>query len=164
MARYCGSSPTVKQCLSCPYEDCINDNVKPERDWKKPEYLAANKRRIAKRKAEWKAQGLCSTCGKRKPQEGFRTCDVCREYYRRKGKEYNRAKGILPKELLDGVERCYKCGALLNGNGSKMCERCLKQALKALSVTPAWNGKRPDTYFAKGNELYWSARQNQGNA
>lgn len=162
MARYCGSSPTIKQCLNCPYDDCINDYVKKERSVK-PEHLEVNRKRNAKRNAERIAQGLCSTCGKKKPQEGYRTCDVCREYFRRDSIKRSRAKGVLPKELLDGVERCYKCGALLNGSVSKMCERCLKSALKALSKTPSWNGKKPDTHFAKGNELYWSARQKQRN-
>jgi hypothetical protein len=34
------------------------------------------------RKAAWIAAGLCSTCGKRQPEAGYKRCSHCKEAYR----------------------------------------------------------------------------------
>lgn len=64
----------------------------------------------SKRIAAWKAKGLCSSCGQRKPEPGGKSCERCRKYHR----DYRaklRAKGMC------------KCGRL-PAAGGRNCEKC----------------------------------------
>jgi len=74
----------------------------------------------------WRSQGLCTLCGKRKPDEGFVTCSKCRkenyarhcEYKKNNKKATNEwSKKRRRKERLDvlthysqGAPRCACCG------------------------------------------------------
>jgi len=65
----------------------------------------------ARRKASYKARGLCTQCGQRKPVPGGKMCEKCRKYYR----DYRtklREKGFC------------KCGRLPVDDGGYQCELC----------------------------------------
>lgn len=142
-------------CFSCPYPDCINDYVKPTRR------LSAEsaRRKIEKRSAliaERRASGVCTSCGGKITDTRFRMCAACREKARRYKEQELREKGVKPRELLDGVTLCQKCGKFPPKEPFKLCERCYESSMEHLAKTPTHNGKKPDTFFARFNEVFYA--------
>lgn len=83
MKRFCGSSPSVEDCLNCPYEECINDYVRKQY---KPngDIVVRRRQQQAEFRNKRRENGFCPYCGKRKMSEGYRMCEVCRAYFRAK--------------------------------------------------------------------------------
>lgn len=138
-------------CFSCPYPDCINDYVR-----KPQKYTERRAAYVRKKKDERIKAGLCPYCGKRPPSDGHKTCGWCRAYFRQNKSKSMRNAGIIPKDMLNGVDRCSKCGKYPPKQGQMLCERCYEQALAALSKTPTHNGKKNSGYFTQFNEVFYA--------
>ena len=146
-----------KDCFSCPYPDCINDVVelaKPLPEHRKAEVRTWERER-RKRFAE---EGLCTVCGKRKPEPGRKRCAICNAYDRRKKREYQIRDGKLLWDDLDGVTRCAKCGKAHPVEGYKLCPQCLASARAALDKTPTHNGMKNPGWFTEGVNAFWKLR------
>lgn len=148
---------TKEQCFNCKYDDCINECVTHRKSSKEQIERSAKRRRNLKN--ERMSIGLCVNCGNKKPEEGYKMCTECKRYFRLRKEESNRRRGILPRELLDGVERCAKCGKYVPVSGYKLCERCLKSSIEHLEKTPTHNGKKQRGGFTDGNELFWTNKK-----
>ena len=98
-----------KDCFNCPYPDCINDYVKKEYD-RPAAYIKKQVERQSERIQQRAEAGLCTTCGKRPPRNGYRTCAECQARSRRYANRHNRSIGRVPESLLDGVSLCKRCG------------------------------------------------------
>jgi len=57
-------------------EKCAEKNNQATLAYRDPE---ANKQRCKTRYQEWKAKGICVTCGKRKAIHGLTQCDTCKK-------------------------------------------------------------------------------------
>lgn len=135
-------------CFNCPWPDCINDYVKKQYKRSADYTRRAVARRTEKIEAN-AAAGLCTTCGKRPPRTGFRTCAECQTRSRKYANRHNHSKGQLPETLLDGVSRCKRCGKAPPASGYKLCERCLESARRALGHTPSHSGIVVDNNFTR---------------
>ena len=136
-------------CFYCPYPDCINDYVKKQYK-RSPEYIRRAVARQTERIEQRAASGLCTTCGKRPPRTGYRTCAECQARSRKYTNRHNHnVRGQLPQVLLDGVSRCKRCGKAPPAAGYKLCERCLESARRALDTAPTHNGKTIDNNFTR---------------
>ena len=156
MKRFCGSSPSVEDCLNCPYEECINDYVRKQY---KPngDIVVRRRQQQAEFRNKRRENGFCPYCGKRKMPEGYRMCEVCRAYFRAKKNESAHKNGVLPRSLLDGIERCSKCGRRFDGKHEhKLCSKCYEQAIEALDKTPSHTGGQADSYFRRWHETFWT--------
>lgn len=142
-------------CFSCPYPDCINDYVKPIRRPSAESARRKNEKRSALI-AERRASGVCTSCGGKITDTRFRMCAACREKARRYKEQELRKKGVKPRELLDGVTLCQKCGKFPPREPFSLCERCYKSSIEHLAKTPTHNGKKPDTFFARFNEVFYA--------
>lgn len=101
--------------------------------------------------------GICPTCGKRRAEYGYINCPVCRAKKARRQLEYNHKNGVLPRCLLDGTDRCARCGKEEVVMGYKLCGRCLENSRKA--IKKALDTPREQNYFEKSiinNFKYWS--------
>ncbi len=79
-----------------------------------------------------KEQGICTRCGKRKADEGYRTCGICQA----KTREYKRIKYGKPDRSARFEQGlCYFCDNLTK-DGYKVCEHHYQMNLKKLD-----NGK-----------------------
>lgn len=146
-----------KDCFSCPYPDCINDEANLAKPL--PESTKAKQRayELARRK-RFAQEGLCTMCGKREPLPGKKRCAVCSAYARRKSREYWIRDGKLRREEFDGVTRCFKCGKAPPAEGYKLCPSCLDKARAALDKTPTHNGQKISSAFTGGVNAYWKRR------
>lgn len=152
-------------CFTCPYPDCINDDEPSVRVYT-PEQKERIRYRARARRQRFKDAGLCSWCGKKAPTGGFKMCAECRIKMRRTKEDQNRQKGILPRSMLDGVERCQKCGKSPPVDGYKLCERCLASTRAHADLTPTHNHRRPVGWFNDAQEIYWAEhrRRDEGKA
>lgn len=136
-------------CFTCPYPDCINDYVKKQYK-RSPEGVRKIAAYNKKRSEQWETDGLCKSCGKRTPRQGYKMCAECQAKNRRYVERYHRKNGTrLPKVLLDGISRCKRCGKYPPVEGYKLCERCLESARRALDSAPTHNGKTVDNNFTR---------------
>ena len=67
-----------------------------------------------KRRAEWKARGVCTTCGKYPPEPGGTSCQRCRDYYRMYNAKF-KGKGL-----------CKTCRKRKPDPGWTHCDYCLE--------------------------------------
>lgn len=137
-----------KDCFNCPYPDCINDYVKKEYD-RPAAYIKKQVERQSERIQQRAEAGLCTTCGKRPPRNGYRTCAECQARSRRYANRHNRSIGRVPESLLDGVSLCKRCGKAPPASGYKLCDRCLESARRALDHTPSHSGIVVDNNFTR---------------
>lgn len=80
-----------------------------------------------------KEEGVCTACGKRKPEEGKAKCGICLN----KNKEGSRAwrahmDGGIPRVERTSYGLCYVCGNPLDGEW-KLCARCRKRMIAVMS-------------------------------
>lgn len=150
----------TKDCFTCPYPDCINDYVKKTQTYSEKQ-LAEKAKRVRARKDMYRNLGICPYCGKRKIDDGHKMCDFCRTYFRLHKNKSQHKHGVLPKELLDGIDRCSRCGRGLPVDGYSLCTSCLQQARTALSKTPTHNGRKVDNYMKKVHNAWWEEKLSQ---
>lgn len=146
-------------CFNCKYDYCINvGNYKKHTKEQNKKYTERNR----SLRSERYALGLCTSCGKRVPSKGYKTCDYCRAYFKRKKTKHDRENGILPRCILDGVDRCSKCGKDKPANGYKLCNSCLKKARSALEMARSVKSKNGvKGGFDSAIEAFWTRKANQ---
>lgn len=146
----CGN---LQACLNCKRPDCTLNYVRP------PQVLTPEQRENQKLKRSALRQyrrdnRLCLTCGKPLGGSSFQTCVECRIRDNRRHRKFYRAHGRLPRELLDGDERCGICGKPKEDNGHKCCDRCYAVVCKNIQHA------RPfikENAFKRANDAYWAA-------
>ena len=98
--------------------------------------------------------GICTMCGKRKPSQGYRICEICRKKKRVINKR-SYAKRKLINPYIDRAEWtsygiCYRCGVNPTWNGTKLCKDCYD--LLYTQICEA-NKLADRTYFREQNKL-----------
>lgn len=104
---------------------------------------------------KYKENKLCTRCGK--PLEFDTTkksCKRCLAKMRQRASEYRMKKGIMPRVLFDGTERCVICGKQEIVKGYKMCNK----HLPIFQKTMLKNRKQINNYFIKANRAFWEAK------
>lgn len=103
------------------------------------------------------ALGICPICGKREVTDGHINCQLCRAKKAQREAKYRFNRGVLPRCLLDGVDRCAVCGAENVVEGHKVCMRCLengRNAIEKANRTP----REKDNYFRELNDAFWKSK------
>lgn len=140
-------------CFTCPYPDCINDYVRPYNAEYRKEYHAKhadeNSARLKQVRAERKANGICTNCGKRPSEQGKTRCTECLLKLRQASIKRNRKQGRVPRELFDGIDLCIKCGRNHPVNGYKLCESCLEKARDSIAYGRSIRNKEEYQNFTK---------------
>lgn len=84
--------------------------------------------RIRKQRTENKE---CLRCGQPlKTTYTFKNCPKCRAKNAQRLAKHRAKKGITPRVLFDGVDRCCMCGKLEVVDGHKVCKQCLERQQK----------------------------------
>lgn len=156
----------LKICTKCKKTKVYGNELRcPECRAKDSEYRKAyrqknrdriremDRKRSHKNKAEWRAKGLCTYCGKRKPKHGNALCDKC--LVKRRANSNSNYKKIHPIDRREWVDHgwCYRCGepALKD---KRLCEKCYKQniinAEKATHSKHHWWIDDNQSIFQKG--------------
>ena len=125
LCSVCGKNKVFgdeKTCPECRAKDQNRkDNYtqeKKDRDYKKwYENRKIKNKEIHNKRIEL---GLCTKCGKRKADEGYRTCTKCRK----KNTEYNRTRNYKKENNSDRIKQdlCYFCDNPVE-EGFKVCEK-----------------------------------------
>lgn len=102
--------------------------------------------------------GVCPKCLKQKEDDGYVHCSACRAKIRKSDTKYRQKKGVLPRCLLDGIDRCAICGREEVVDGHKVCSRCLENCRKSLKK--ASNTPREANYFEKSIRNYFNYWRN----
>lgn len=126
-------------CFNCPFPDCINDYVAPYDYEYQKEYRKKYRDKINLRKRQLKEErklnGMCVECGKFPITENSKSkCYTCLSKDRVLREKKRRDKGILPRELFDGVNLCSTCGKNKPVDGYKECESCLEKHRKNIAI------------------------------
>lgn len=145
-------------CAHCKYPDCIWEPP-PQRQLS--DEAKSHRRDLARlRRAERREAGQCTQCGQ--PLHDIRRmCGTCRAKYRAYKEAESRRTGVLPRDALDGVARCQKCGKDAPIPGYRLCQRCYDSNLAHLAKTPTHTGRGCVTPFAAGVDAFWRSMQCQ---
>lgn len=76
--------------------------------------------------------GLCTSCGKNKPENGYRTCAECRRKVKKYRKTYITKYQLPDRALWKDQGRCSRCGAEEQYEGFTLCKKCYEQSVAAL--------------------------------
>lgn len=116
--------------------NCREKALKSSNSCKKDKEYAREYAR--KWRADKKAQGYCTRCGKRKVQKGKSYCSVCND---------KRNEGNIPRTERFFYGLCYYCGAPLDTD-KRLCSKCCGKIAKNLEGHNGWKDKR--FVFGKG--------------
>lgn len=132
-------------CVACGQEDAVQGQLRCSRCREKvreanrkhyaqhrEELNEQNKQRGRARTVERRNQGICTRCGKRKPETGRAMCNVCRAEERRKWAKQSRRKGLLPRYMFGNGDYCSTCGKPVNG--TKLCPKCKADAQRTIEI------------------------------
>lgn len=90
-------------CFTCPYPDCIDDSISHQSP-----LSDASKARLSQkgkaRRAAFETAGLCTSCGKRVPEIGYKRCYICRSYDKRTKEKIGLSKKIADKNAQRALE------------------------------------------------------------
>lgn len=141
------------RCFECSQK--INETARNH--YQKPE----NKAKKEERRKELHQQRIenkeCVVCGRKlKTYETTLTCGVCLAKRRKTNKKYRDKKGIPPRVLFDGIDRCKKCGKEEVVAGYKVCNKCLTQCRKALETVQNRGGKNQKNWFYAEHKGWWN--------
>lgn len=145
---------TIQACLNCKRPDCTRDYVRPPQNLT-IEQLEREKARYALRRQYRRDHRLCLTCGKPLSSSQFLTCVECRIRDNRRHKKFYMEHDRLPRELLDGVERCGVCGRPKEDNDHKCCDRCYAALCKNIQHARAF--RKENGAFKRANGAFWVA-------
>ena len=141
----------ISDCFNCPFPDCINDKIPPERT---PEQKKKDHEKLMQRKQWCRENGVCTQCMCRPATKGYVTCAGCRRNQSRWARERNHRQGLhLPRVLMDGVDRCKICGKNPPMERQTICQRCYENCINNL---PKDNGgMKQKNGFSAANSAYW---------
>ncbi len=111
-----------KQCPGCSADMYVS----VMRNREKEHYNQTHREWGRKAYQNRKEKGICTRCGKRKPDNGFLTCGICRK----KGRDYRYTKEGKPgrmERVINGL--CYFCGNPVK-KGYKVCEKHYRMCVK----------------------------------
>lgn len=129
----CGQNSAWKghvYCLECRFKN--NERCR------KSYYKNIDKIRARKSESDKKLRqkridaGLCAVCGKRKPVEGLKYCDVCRKKINARDNQRRDLKREVPVFLYGDGKHCSRCGKPVL-EGSKLCPAHYKMSVEALA-------------------------------
>lgn len=139
-----------KTCLECRVKAC--ESMERVRNGKGREL--ANKEHSEYARAKYKERselGICTRCGKKKPDEGYKTCRACRTKLR----NYKKVEYVDRSHRFDdGL--CYNCGKALK-EGYRVCEECYRKNLNNLD-----NEKTKEQRREYSRKIYKHVRAKKG--
>ena len=99
------------------------------------------------RRARWAAEGRCHSCGRELKDDGFVTCEICRNVRGKRRTDAAKEK----REAWKAEGLCAQCGKRWAEPGRTMCEPCLKANSERMKRNDpdhakkyAWRRKRID--------------------
>lgn len=104
--------------------------------------------RYHRRKSEFIAQGLCSRCGQRPAEDGYKMCRKCQEYSHKRYMASRRHEETLLNT--GGCTRCHKAEPI---EGKRLCANCYAFVCAALKKARA--AQSNDKHEWRG---YWKGR------
>ena len=131
-------------CVACGQENAVQGQARcfrcrekvreANRRWyerNREEHNEKYKQYHKERTASLRAQGICTRCGRRKPETGKARCAVCNAKSRRAYAK-RRKDTLLPRFMFGDGEHCSTCGKPVNG--TKLCPRCLANAQRTIEI------------------------------
>lgn len=91
-----------------------------------------------KRREKWKAEGRCHSCGRELTDDGFVTCELCRNVRGVRRSNYMKQKRLAWK----AEGKCQECGKRWAEAGKTMCKPCLKALNDRLRRNDPDNAKK----------------------
>lgn len=82
--------------------------------------------------AQRKESGICTKCGKRKPETGKAKCTACLAKNAKVHMKKARKDGVMPRFLFGDGYHCQTCGSTISGG--KLCDRCYQNAVRTISI------------------------------
>lgn len=126
-----------------------------------------NAERMRNSRKKWEEAGLCITCGKNRPESGYKSCKACRErrksYYlkHKKNPEFIERLNIHHKEQYwlckeNGI--CTKCHAKDAVAGQSLCADCREKAYARRRMLETSEKKEKRSLCKK--RLYYYRKEN----
>ena len=77
-------------------------------------------------------QYICPKCGKKKPDDGYSLCELCRIKHRNRKKEKKNREGQRTLEMALSGETCFFCKSPDVVPGKKLCQACIDKRVAYL--------------------------------
>ncbi len=121
-------TPGYKSCVVCRENKAL-------RRMKSKDPEKAKQRSIYRKskRAERIDQGLCTVCGKRKAEQGFKTCPECRRNQKKYRHIYVSKYQLSDRALWVSQGRCEHCGSYDLQEGTKLCKKHYMMSCEALA-------------------------------
>lgn len=131
-----------KECLECKskFAEKASEYRKKDKDRYNEKQRIMHKRIYEKRKES----GLCPICGKRKPDNRYVSCALCRS----KNRERNRTINWIPNRIESGI--CVRCNNPVE-KGYKVCE---EHHRKLIEISRSDNAKKERERLKEQGILY----------
>lgn len=125
-----------KRKITSGYKSCFpcreQISLKRKQESADPERKGLLLQREKEKRKERLKNGLCTKCGKNKPENGYRTCAECRRKVKKYRKTYITKYQLPDRALWKDQGRCSRCGAEEQYEGFTLCKKCYEQSVAAL--------------------------------
>ena len=164
LCAWCGKSKAMdglRLCYNCWCKSAENHaaayrRLTPEQ---KKERNAQLKEYRRQQRQSWRAAGLCSKCGQRKPAPGRKQCTDCLIKSRRNAQKRRIENGTIPRFLRGKGEYCYFCGERVEVEGDKVCKKCHERLIEQAAHARE-NIKRPPSWEADNLRVFQRGGKN----
>ena len=120
-------TPGRKSCLPCRENAAMKHGSRSHPDLAKQKSIYRKSKRI-----ERLEKGLCTVCGKREAEPGFKTCADCRRRQKKYRHIFVSKYQLSDRSLWVSQGRCERCGSYDLQEGTKLCKEHYKQVCEAL--------------------------------
>jgi hypothetical protein len=150
---WCGqesAAPNSVLCINCRDKKRFYDKYIYDKTEKRRTYERNYRRKIHDERIK---HGLCSSCGKEKPDNyAYQMCPACRAKFRKYSEKYRRKNGILSLQERKYIGICRYCDNPV-AEGRSYCEKHLEQARKGAQIATekrlaslAWKNKKEELF------------------
>ena len=131
-------------------------------DDKKAALLAERRRKAAIQRAERKANGQCTNCGRKLEDTRYTHCPKCRASAKRSAEKKRRKDGAMSTGLRGDGLWCAICLKQVETPGNKLCNRCYQNNLENIQKAHEANSTANHPW-RKATDLYFERRKRAEN-
>lgn len=128
LCRYCKRQDAYTISGHALCAECAEKDRERQRKRRAKDGGKKNRDRVKALRDTWRAEGVCTYCGKRKPKAGMTLCDICAAKQRQRVHDRRVEKAVNWPRGANGY--CWTCNKRKAMEGKKLCEACFNTAVE----------------------------------
>lgn len=126
LCRYCKRQDAYTLSGHVLCAECAENEREGQRKRREADGGKKNRDRVKAQRDAWRADGMCTYCGKREPRDGRKLCDICAAKHRQRVHDRRLATGINWPRGANGY--CWQCNKNKAIEGKGLCPDCFEVA------------------------------------